>query len=124
MEQIYDLLEKLNIDESDLPKEITVHLDKLDTEIEEYNKSVESMEAEGYDVEYIEEALKVECDALEEHEEKILNVINEWYNWKYGEQASAKETKEIEKNGSGFATVAFAALALILTLGAVNLFKK
>jgi hypothetical protein len=126
MEAIYDLLERLNIEESDLPQEIMAHVDALDAETQTYNSSVEAMEADGQSEADIEQALAAEWDLLEEHETKIVKVINDWYVWKNGKSApaaAAAATVE-EKEGSGFATVMFAGLALVLTLGAVNLFKN
>jgi hypothetical protein len=129
MYDINELLEQLSITESQLPKEITVHIDKLEYDIKKFNAEMERLDSQGLTEDEIEEKLSNKSNEIDADEAAIVKVINQWDAWRKGQSADGSASansnnKETEKSGSGLATVAFAGLALILTLGAVNLFKN
>lgn len=138
MEKIYEKLEELGMTEEQLPKEIRSLIDGLDERIEGLNAEIEDLEAKGATEEQINEQTEEEDAEIEEIENDIVDTIVAYHasvsRGTQGGQGTAgqggyvapqnlgQQPKKESKGGDGW--MIFGALALVVTLGAVNMFKK
>jgi len=116
MEQVLEKLEELGIDEQSLPESMQSKVDMLDGMIEEMNQDIDSLEKEGFSQEDIEEKLEAKNDRINAFEEKLVEEIDEWHK--------RRATPAPQKSNSGWGWAIFGGLALVLTLGAVNVMQK
>jgi hypothetical protein len=138
MEKIYAKLEELGLSEEQLPKEIQNLINGLDEKIEGLNAQIEDLEAQGATEEQINEQTEEEDTEIEEIEEDIVETIVGYHasisRGTQGGQGTGgqgayvapqnlgKQPTKDSKGGDGW--MIFGALALVVTLGAVNMFKK
>lgn len=138
MEKIYAKLEELGLSEDQLPKDIQNLIDGLDQRIEGLNAEIERLEEEGATEEQINEQTADEDTEIEEIEDDIVDTIVAYNaNVSRGTQGGqgtavqsgqpapqnlGKQPEKDKKGGDGW--LIFGALALVVTLGAVNMFKK
>lgn len=138
MEKIYAKLEELGLSEEQLPKDIQNLIDGLDQRIEGLNAQIEDLEAQGATEEQINEQTADEDTEIEEIEDDIVDTIVAYHaNVSRGTQGGqgtaanggyvapqnlGKQPEKDKKGGDGW--LIFGALALVVTLGAVNMFKK
>lgn len=134
MEKIYAKLEELNIIEEQLPKELQNIIDGLDERIEALNEEIEDLESKGATEEEIDEQTSEEDGELEDLENQIVATIESYYannrraysNQSVPTNISGKNViirgDKDKKGGDGWFLLG--AFALVVTLGAVNLFKK
>ena len=119
MEAIFVKLEDLGLREESLPSNIRREIDELDRLINALNTKIEHLESEGYSQDDIDEQTEQSDMAIDVMEAKITHDIDEWYEKSY--QKGGVPTNE-KKSGYGWAI--FGGLALVLTLGAVNVMQK
>lgn len=119
MEAIFLKLEELGLREESLPSNIRKEIDELDTLINALNTQIEHLESEGMSQDEIDEETQENDVAIDVMEAKISHDIDEWHEKSY--QKGGVPTNE-KKSGYGWAI--FGGLALVLTLGAVNVMQK
>jgi hypothetical protein len=137
MESIYHALATIGIEEEDLPQQIQNQINDLDTRTETFNELLDQLESEGLSEDEINAQTSEEDDNLAEIEEGIVEAIHAWhdsianqrqpqsqhYNQGGGvPQNLGKQPQRDKKGGDGW--FLFGAFALVVTLGAVNMFKK
>lgn len=134
MERIYSILQEIGYEEEQLPMELQKRIDALDARTEAFNELLDSLEAEGLSEEEINERTTEEDDNLEEIEEGIVESIiqfheqnvktqNQYQGGGYIPPSNMGKKPEAEKK-SNDGWFLFGAFALVVTLGAVNMFKK
>ena len=137
MEKIYQRLDELNLTEEQLPQNLQKLINQLDARIEDLNETVDKLEGEGLTDEQIDEQTAEEDDEIEAIEVELVGLINEYHNTisrgtqktqvmpsggQVPPQDLGKQPEKEKKGGDGW--LIFGALALVVTLGAVNMFKK
>jgi chromosome segregation ATPase len=136
MEKIYAKLDELGMSEEQLPKELQGVIDRLDDRIEKLNTKIEDLESQGVSQDEIDEQTSEEDEEIEDLENDIVETIESYYknlsrtNTPQGTtntQVSyprvnnvSQETKKKSNDGMFI----LGAIALVVTFGAVNLFKK
>lgn len=116
MDKIYTKLEELNLVESDLPKNINSEIEELEEYVEAFNKKIDYLQNKGLTQEQIDEATEDDDDNISLMEDAIIREIESFYENTRG------DAKNNQKSGWGWAI--FGGLALVLTLGAVNVMQK
>lgn len=119
MEAIFVKLEELGIQEETLPSKIRKEIDELDTLINSLNTQIEHLESEGMSQDEIDEETQESDRAIDVMEAKITHDIDEWHQTVYQKGGVPNNEKK-----SGYGWAIFGGLALILTLGAVNVMQK
>ena len=134
MEKIYAKLDELGLTEEQLPSELQNVIDGLDERIEALNEEIEELEEQGLSEEEIEEKTgeaEREIDDLENEIVKFIVIHHSNNNQPptYVQPAQnnpqpqvVNKQPEEKKDSDGW--ILFGALALVVTLGAVNVFKK
>lgn len=137
MDKIYDKLDQLGIEEEELPKEFQVAINLLNERTEQHEASMKNLEQEGnLSSAEIDSIAEGEDESLDEEEDRITELLNNYYvsseNFSnnqvqnsYGQNTTQSiDNQFIKKNKSNAAWVVFGIFAAIVTLGAVNTFKK
>lgn len=137
MESIYQTLSDIGIQEEDLPQQIQNQIDQLDTRTETFNELLDQLESDGLSEDEINAQTSEEDDNLAEIEEGIVEAILAWHDSIANQRQSqpqyynqgggvpqnlGKQPQKDKKGGDGW--FLFGAFALVVTLGAVNMFKK
>ena len=136
MEKIYAKLDELGMSEEQLPKELQGVIDRLDERIEKLNSNIEDLESSGASQDEIDEQTREEDEEIEDLEEDIVETIVAYHSETFrsntpqgttNTQVSyprvnnvSQETKKKSNDGMFI----LGAIALVVTFGAVNLFKK
>jgi hypothetical protein len=119
MEAIYTKLEELGLKDENLPSEIMKEIDGLDEMVNALNTKISHLEDEGFSQDEIDAETQEEDQSIDVMEAKIIHDIDEWHENIYKKGGAVTNEK---KSGWGWAV--FGGLALILTLGAVNVMGK
>jgi TolA-binding protein len=137
MERIYQRLDELNLTEEQLPQNYQKLINQLDARIEDLNETIDKLEADGLTEEQIDEQTAEEDAEIEAIEGELVGLIDEYYvsitrknqqgqgmasGGQVPPQNLGKQPEKEKKGGDGW--MIFGALALVVTLGAVNMFKK
>ena len=136
MEKIYAKLDELGMSEEQLPKELQGVIDRLDERIEKLNSNIEDLESNGASQDEIDEQTREEDEEIEDLENDIVETIVAYHKETFrsntpqgttNTQVSyprvnnvTQETKKKSNDGMFI----LGAIALVVTFGAVNLFKK
>lgn len=126
MERIFEKLEEINVVEENLPVNIQNMIDDLDRRTISFQKTFDELEQNGKTEEEINDELGEIDDQLDEIEENILAHIENWYGSLKQDAINVinNQGKVVEKKKSGDGWMIFGAFALVITLGAVNMFKN
>ena len=116
MEQVYSKLTELGLEDDVLPTTIQTKINKLDGLINAMNEEIENLEKEGLTQDEIDDRIQETDESIDQLESTIVEEIVIWHK----NQAAPIP----EKNGSGWGWAIFGGLALVLTLGAVNVMQK
>jgi hypothetical protein len=122
MKLISEALQEKGLKQNELPEQITKEIDELRAMIVKYNEACDEYDEEEDNDEETEERLDAMEDAIAEFEKSIAEEIRG-----LGEQkpkVAADGTQTEEKKSSSLGWLLFGGVALALTIGAVNVFKK
>ena len=128
MKLISEALSAKGLKVNDLPASITTEIDELREMIVKYNEACDEYDLEEDKDPQTEKRLDAMEDAIAEFETGIAKDIKD-LDAQQQEQVSADGTKteekpEEKKKDSSLGWLLFGGVALALTLGAVNVFKK
>lgn len=117
MDRIYVRLQELGIEDDQLPETIQKQIDELDEQVKAFNDKIEYLESKEMSQDEIDEATADDDERIEAYEDSILEKINEHH-------AQIEAANQPKKEKSGYGWLVFGGLALVLTLGAVNVMQK
>ena len=131
MELVKEALKQANLGINDLPSEIKQRISNLESMIKSYNVAYDSFEEDDeHEEEEIKDLEQMEKD-IEEQEKELVEDINEFAE---EQQVVAEQTQqqthsnatgtEPKKEKSSVGWLIFGGIALVATLGAVNLLKN
>jgi hypothetical protein len=124
MELIFEKLSELKINESNLPVGLQKRIDALDANITSLNKSIDKMESDGVSEEEIEQRTSSVDQQIDREEQQIVAEITAWANANRNYQKQSPANNNTEKKSSNEGWLIFGAVAFVLTLGVVNVFKN
>jgi hypothetical protein len=138
MEKVIATLKKNGIKETDLPVNIQEKIDYLEGLIEQHNSFVDELESAEDVTDEQEQQVATQSDNIDSLDEKISNDIQSYVDEAKAKkdvesekEAKAKKDAETEKTPlaptekkSSKGWLIFGALALVVTLGAVNVMNK
>jgi cation transport regulator ChaB len=126
MKLISEVLQEKGLKQNELPEQIKSEIDELRQMIVKYNEACDEYDDEEEKDHDTEQQLDAMEDSIAEFEQGIANDIRglEKSVAQQSAQQSADGTKPEEKKGSSLGWLLFGGVALALTLGAVNVFKK
>jgi len=116
MDKVYTKLEQLNLDESNLPQSLNAKIDDLNDYVESFNKKIEYLQGKGLTQEQIDEATSDDDENIDIMEDDIVLEIESFYENTRGDSGKG--------NKKGWGMWVLGGLALVLTLGVVNVMKK
>lgn len=122
MELIFEKLNELNIEEANLPVALQNKINSLDAKIDSLNKRIEELQTDGADDEEIADET---ADIDEEIEREEAQIVREIVAFANNRNAGNPKPTSGQKEKSGVdGWLIFGAVALVLTFGAVNVFKN
>ena len=125
MKLISEVLQEKGLKQNELPEQIKNEIDELRVMIVKYNEACDEYDEENEKDHETEQELDAMEDSIAEFEQGIASDIRGLQNIQpAAQQKSADGTKLEEKKGSSLGWLLFGGVALALTLGAVNVFKK
>jgi hypothetical protein len=125
MKLISEVLQEKGLKQNELPEQIKNEIDELRVMIVKYNEACDEYDEENEKDHETEQELDAMEDSIAEFEQGIASDIRGLQNIQpAAQQKSADGTKPEEKKGSSLGWLLFGGVALALTLGAVNVFKK
>ena len=135
MKALFDYLEAAKLTEEDLPQELQTQIDALDERTERWNENVDAYNEDDVEEdEEVEARLQAEEQALVQIENAIIQSVYAWLKSKSAGKSAPQPTgvppapqpaKTGEgDDGGGWGWLIFGSLALVVTMGAVNIFKK
>jgi hypothetical protein len=123
MEKIYEKMKQLNIKENNLPENIQAELEMLDEMVESLNNKIEHYEKNGISQDEIDEKTEEDDNNIDIYETKLCYDIEKWHKANLSANSNTiSNNSEKKKNGYGW--LIFGGIALVLTMGAVNTFKR
>jgi thiol:disulfide interchange protein len=128
MKLISEVLQEKGLKQNELPEQIKHEIEELRVMIVKYNEACDEYDEEDEKDTETEQELDAMEDSIAEFEQGIASDIrglqNKVAQQSAAQQKSADGTKPEEKKGSSLGWLLFGGVALALTLGAVNVFKK
>jgi hypothetical protein len=125
MKLISEVLQEKGLKQNELPEQIKNEIEELRVMIVKYNEACDEYDEEDEKDTETEQELDAMEDSIAEFEQGIANDIRELNIQQSAvQQKSADGTKPEEKKSSSLGWLLFGGVALALTLGAVNVFKK
>ena len=126
MKLISEALSAKGLKVSDLPASISSEIDELRQMIVKYNEACDEYDEDPDKDPQTEKRLDAMEDAIAEFESGIAKDIKDLDAQQQQQQVSADGTQqpEVKKKDSSLGWLLFGGVALALTLGAVNVFKK
>jgi hypothetical protein len=121
MKLISEALQEKGLKQNELPEQITKEIDELRAMIVKYNEACDEYDEEDEKDEETEERLDAMEDSIAEFERSIAEEIKGLGQTQVA--ADGTQTQE-KKKDSSLGWLLFGGVALALTLGAVNVFKK
>lgn len=117
MKIITQALQETSLQLSDLPENIQSRIEAHRQAIVKFNEAVDEYDEDEAEDKETEKKLDEMEDAIASNEKDIADDIR---NFKTPQESPKKD----EKSSSGIGWLIFAGVALVATVGAVNLFKK
>lgn len=142
MEKVITTLKQLGIKETELPEAIQDRIESLESMVKDHNLLVDSLEEKDEVTDEEEQLVESQSDKIDALDAKIADEINAFHDAKEkskekakldavekakkeAEEKSKQETpKPVEEKKSSKGWMIFGALALVVTLGAVNVMNK
>jgi len=125
MKLISEALKEKELKQNELPESITKDIDELRAMIVKYNEACDMYDEEEDKDEETEKRLDAMEDAIAEYDKSIAEEIrNGKQEQSEPAQVAADGAQTEKKKDSSLGWLLFGGVALALTLGAVNVFKK
>jgi len=128
MKLISEVLQEKGLKQNELPEQIKHEIEELRVMIVKYNEACDEYDEEDEKDTETEQELDAMEDSIAEFEQGIASDIrglqNKVAQQSAAQQKSADGTKPEEKKSSSLGWLLFGGVALALTFGVVNVFKK
>ena len=123
MEKVYEKMKQLNIRENNLPENIQAELELLDEMVDSLNTKIGHYEKNGISQDEIDARTQEDDNNIDLYETKLCYDIEKWHNMNLSpNQHRTQNNPEVKKKGYGW--LVFGGIALVLTMGAINTFKR